>query len=80
MKQAKKRQELTEQQQEFIRLLREKAEDTPVPMALQPEMILQRLPDAPPQKVGKTVQNPYSKLEDDVGVWQSRWVPAWQFC
>lgn len=53
MKQAKKRQELTEQQQEFIRLLREKAEDTPVPMALQPEMILQRLPDAPPQKVGK---------------------------
>ena len=52
MKQAKKQPELTEQQQEFIRLLREKAEDTPVPMALQPEMILQRLPDTPPAKAG----------------------------
>lgn len=39
--------ELTEEQQEFIRLLREKAADTPVPMALQPEMIMARLPEKP---------------------------------
>ena len=39
--------ELTPEQQEFIRLLREKAEDTPVPMALQPEMMMARLPDKP---------------------------------
>ncbi len=39
--------ELTEDQQEFIRLLREKAADTPVPMALQPEMMMARLPEKP---------------------------------
>ena len=32
--------ELSAEDQAFIRLLREQAEDTPVPMALQPEMIL----------------------------------------
>lgn len=37
--------ELTEEQQELIRLLREKAADTPVPMALQPEMMMARLPE-----------------------------------
>ena len=50
MKKEKDQQQLTIQQQEFIRLLREKAKDTPVPMALEPEMILQRLPDTPPKK------------------------------
>lgn len=39
--------ELTEEQQEFIRLLREKAADTPIPMALQPEMMMARLPEKP---------------------------------
>ena len=39
--------ELTPEQQEFIRLLREKAEDTPIPMALEPEMMMARLPDKP---------------------------------
>ena len=46
----KNEKDLNMEQQEFIRLLREKAKDTPVPMALQPEMILQRLPDTPPKK------------------------------
>lgn len=39
--------ELSAEDQAFIRLLREQAEDTPVPMALQPEMIMARLPDKP---------------------------------
>ena len=38
---------LSAEDQAFIRLLREKAEDTPVPMALQPEMMMARLPDQP---------------------------------
>lgn len=39
--------ELSEEQQELIRLLRRKAEDTPIPMALQPEMMMARLPEKP---------------------------------
>mgnify|MGYP001085620393 CR=1 FL=1 len=42
--------ELSAEDQAFIRLLREQAEDTPVPMALQPEMILARLPDKPAKR------------------------------
>lgn len=41
------RNELSAEDQAFIRLLREKAEDTPVPMALQPEMMMARLPEKP---------------------------------
>ena len=43
--------DLSADQQEFIRRLREMAEDTPVPMALQPDMILARLSDKP-KKLG----------------------------
>lgn len=42
--------ELSAEDQAFIRLLREQAEDTPVPMALQPEMIMARLPDKPAKR------------------------------
>ena len=41
---------LSPEDQAFIRLLREKAEDTPVPMALQPEMVMARLPDKPAKR------------------------------
>ena len=41
---------LSAEDQAFIRLLREKTEDTPVPMALQPEMIMARLPEKPGKK------------------------------
>ncbi len=43
----KKIDELTPEQQELILLLRQKSENTPIPMALQPEMMMQRLPDTP---------------------------------
>ena len=39
------RNELSAEDQAFIRLLREKAEEIPAPMALQPEMMMARLPD-----------------------------------
>ena len=41
---------LSPEDQAFIRLLREKAEDTPIPMALQPEMVMARLPDKPAKR------------------------------
>lgn len=41
---------LSPEDQAFIRLLREKAEDTPIPMALQPEMVMARLPDKPARR------------------------------
>ena len=53
--------ELTPEQQELIRLLRQKAEDTPVPMALQPDMILQRLPDSPKRKLFPRLRIPSLK-------------------
>lgn len=53
--------ELTPEQQELIRLLRQKAEDTPVPMALQPGMILQRLPDSPKRKLFPRLRIPSLK-------------------
>ena len=39
----KKTEELTSEQQAFIRLLRQKAEDTPIPMSVEPAMMMARL-------------------------------------
>ena len=42
--------QMTPEQQEFIRLLRQKAEGTPIPMAVEPAMITARLAEKSKKK------------------------------
>lgn len=43
MRKEKEIRDMTPEQEEFIRLLRDKAEDTPIPMAMEPSMMMARL-------------------------------------